>query len=435
MTQGIHSSDQVVFINDIQLPEFVNQRHIEGAIARVFDSPHCPYDIILGQDFLQAIGIKMDFKLDTIQWLDTRVDMKNIKQFDNGANIENFMQRIKIDLNYLDIDVEDKYLCDDKIDTYASEILESKYGKVSVDNVAAKQEHLTDEQQIKLRNMLRKHEVLFDGKLDCYPQKQFHLDLIDGVEPVHSKSYGIPYQQEELFKQELKRLCDEGVSEKCGPSRWAAPTFITPKKDGQVCWVSDFRELNKLLNHQPFPLPRIQDIMNRCGKYKWFTKIDLSMFFYCFQLDEESKAMCTIATPFGLYRYTCLAMGIKISPDIAQSVINKILDGLDTEGYIDDCGYWSDGSFDDHLKQVDKILTRLKDNGMKCNLLKCDWMVHETNFLGHSMTPTHIKPMKKKIDAILCKGRPQLQHKYALSLAQLTSTNHYSLGACICSCP
>ena len=84
------------------------------------------------------------------------------------------------------------------------------------------------------------------------------------------------------------------------------------------------------------------------------------MFFYCFELDNESKAMCTIATPFGLYRYTRLAMGIKVSPDIAQSIINKILDGLDTEGYIDDCGYWSAGTFDQHLDRVDTIFTRLE---------------------------------------------------------------------------
>ena len=141
--------------------------------------------------------------------------------------------------------------------------------------------------------------------------------------------------------------------------------------------------------------------MNQHSKYKWFTKIDLSMFFYCFELDEESKEICTINTPFGLYCYTRLGMGIKVSPDIAQSVINKILDGLDTEGYIDNCGYWSDGSFDDYLDQVDKILTSLDDNGMKCNPLKCDWMVQETDFLGQWMTPTHIKPMKKKIDTIL----------------------------------
>ena len=199
----------------------------------------------------------MDFELDTIQWLDTQVDMKNIKQFDNGANIENFMQRIKIDLHYLNIDVEDKYLCDDMIDAYASEILESNYRKVLVDNIAAKQEHLTEEQQIKLCNVLCKHKILFNDKLGCYPHKQLHLDLIDSTEPVHSKPYGIPYRQEELFKQELKQLCVKGVLEKCFSSGWAAPTFITPKKDSQVCWVNDFRELNKLLKRQPFPLPRI----------------------------------------------------------------------------------------------------------------------------------------------------------------------------------
>ena len=107
----------------------------------------------------------MDFELDTIQWLDTRVNLND----------------------YLDIDVKDKYLCDDTIDAYVSEILESKYRKVLVDDVAAKQEHLTKEQQIKLCNMLHKHKVLFDGKLGCYPHKQFHLDLIVGAELVHCK--------------------------------------------------------------------------------------------------------------------------------------------------------------------------------------------------------------------------------------------------------
>ena len=56
-----------------------------------------------------------------------------------------------------------------------------------VDDVTAKQEHLTKEQQIKLCNVLHKHEVLFDGKLGCYTHKQFHLYLIDRTEPVHCK--------------------------------------------------------------------------------------------------------------------------------------------------------------------------------------------------------------------------------------------------------
>ena len=137
---------------------------------------------------------------------------------------------------------------------------------------------------------------------------------------MHSKPYGIPYWQEDLFKRELLQLCAEQVLEKCGPNCWAAPTFITPKKDGQVCWVSDFQELNKILKRQPFPSLQIQDIINRRGKYKWFTKIDLLMFFYCFELGNKNKAMTTIATPFGLYCYTRLAMGIKVLLDIVQLI-------------------------------------------------------------------------------------------------------------------
>ena len=71
----------------------------------------------------------------------------------------------------------------------------------------------------------------------------------------------------------------DGVLEPCGRSAWAAPTFFVPKKDNRVQWVSDFRELNKLIKRKLFPMPKIQDIMNRRGKYKHITKIDLLMFF------------------------------------------------------------------------------------------------------------------------------------------------------------
>ena len=241
-TQGTHTCNEFVFIEDIQSPEFNNSRHIKGAMAYVFDSHDCPYDVILGRDFLQTIGIKMDFQLDVIQWLDTIVDMKRIKQFDWPETRQTFMQEFGTELHYLDMDVEDEYLCNKHIEeSFAVEILQSKYGKVSVDEVADMQKHLTEHQHLKLRNIFRKHLTLFDSKLGRYPHQKFHLDLIDGTELVYQKPYGVPYKQEELFLQELHCLCDEGVLEKVTKlSGWAATTFITPKKDNRVRWVSDF---------------------------------------------------------------------------------------------------------------------------------------------------------------------------------------------------
>ena len=156
-----------------------------------------------------------------------------------------------------------------------------------------------------------------------------------------------------------------------------------------------------MIVQKPYVLPRIQVIMNKRGTYNYFTKIDLSMMFYCFELDEQSKEMCVILLEEGNFCYNRLPMGVKISPDVAQSHMAEMLQGIDCECYLDDVGVWTEGSFRDHLDTIDTLLDRFQKYNMKCNPLKCEWAVKETDFLGFWMTPEGIKPWKKRVDAIL----------------------------------
>jgi hypothetical protein len=100
--------------------------------------------------------------------------------------------------------------------------------------------------------------------------------------------------------------------------------IITTKKDGFVRWVSNSGELNKVIRQKIYPLPKIQDILKKRPGYKYFTKIDISMQYYTFDLTDEAKDLCIIIAPFGKFRYECVPMGIKQSPDFVQEVLEDI---------------------------------------------------------------------------------------------------------------
>ena len=381
---GPHTANREVDLFDVVLPEFSGTRRIAKMTCKIFDVP-CNYDLIMGRSTLHELGLHFDFTQKTITWLDATIDMKSPDFWTPDAMVT------------MMVDCLDSLYEEEPRDG----IKEAKYERVSPIDIAKKQTHLSAGQQRDLAALLSKFDKLFSGQLGLYPHRKLHLELMDGARPVHKRAYSVARTHYSIFKKELEHLCDLGVLTPCGASEWAAPSFIIPKKDGRVRWISDFRELNKVLKRKVYPLPRIIDVLQKRNGYKFFTKLDISMQYYTFELDDESKDLCIIVTPFGKFRYNRLPMGIKQSPDFAQEIMEDVLRGIDEcDVYIDDVGCFDD-SWEAHLQTLETVLTRLQDNGFTINPLKCEWAVQETDWLGYWLTPTGLKPWKKKIDAIL----------------------------------
>jgi hypothetical protein len=113
-------------------------------------------------------------------------------------------------------------------------------------------------------------------------------------------------------------LCKLGVLERQPASEWALPSFIIPKKDTTLCFLSDFWEVYKRLVRTPFPIPKISTVLQEIEGFSFASALDLNMGYYTIRLDPDASKICTIIFPWVKYSYKQLLMGIAGSPDIFQ---------------------------------------------------------------------------------------------------------------------
>jgi hypothetical protein len=177
-----------------------------------------------------------------MEWFNNELPMHNShlfqnKEFEAMTEILEIQQKIKL----FGMDWYDPTW-------YAMEILDAKYEKVENDKVINQLNHLNLEQKGDIRkvSILKEHTKLFIGKLGVYPRRKFYIDLVPGAIAKHARPYPVPVIHLSAFKNELLHLVKIGIFPLQGASKWASPTFLTPRKDGRVHWVSNLQEINKV---------------------------------------------------------------------------------------------------------------------------------------------------------------------------------------------
>ena len=376
----------------IILPEFSSSMEVQWSCA-IDENPESTYDMIIGRDLQSALRMDISFSTSSLIWNEIAIPMRTGQQRSKEA-LNAYLD------NVIETSSEPEILREELYE--ARKILDSNYKKADLEEVVRNIPHLTAEQKNQVSSMLYQYESLFEGRLGLWDTPPITLELEEGAKPFHARAFPIPHIHEATVRKEVERLCKEGVLEKDSDTEWAAPTFIIPKKEGTVRLVTDFRQLNKALKRKPFPIPNIQDILQKIGGFTYATALDLNMGYYNIRLDPYSASLCTLILPWGKYKYNRLPMGIKNSPDIFQQKISDLMEGLEDfiRAYLDDILIITKGTFSDHLEKVAEVLKRLQAAGLQVNLPKSKIAVQELEYLGYWLTPKGIRPMAKKVEAI-----------------------------------
>lgn len=363
------------------LPELHEGRTI---CARAHVTPSLgQYDMILGRDLLRELGMVIDFSQQTVTWDDMSVPMKP----EDASQEQHF-------------NISDSKQVDEAT-MRIKDILDAKYEKADLDKVVASCTNLDNQQQQELKAILTKHEGLFDGTLGTWHDEPYNIELKPEATPYHARAFPIPKMYEATLKQEVERLVQLGVLRRVNRSEWAAPTFIIPKKDGTVRFISDFRQLNARIKRKPYPIPKIQDLLLKLEGFQFATSLDLNMGYYHIELSPFSKQLCTIVLPWGKYEYQRLPMGLCNSPDIFQEKMSSLVQDLEyCRAYIDDLLILTQGDWPLHLEQLDIVLSRLEQAGLKVNAKKSFFGRPELEYLGYWITRTGIQPLSKKVEAM-----------------------------------
>lgn len=177
-------------------------------------------------------------------------------------------------------------------------------------------------------------------------------------------------------------------------SEWCSPIVLVPKKDGTIRFCMDFWQVNaKSPKFDSYPMPRIDDLVERLGEARFISTLDLSKGYWQVPLTEEAKELTTFRTPFGLFHFTVMPFGLQGAPATFQRLMDKLLqDTRDfSAAYLEDVVIISE-TWEDHLHHLCQVLQRIKSTGLTINTQKCALAKREVQFLGFVIGDGVIRP-------------------------------------------
>ncbi|XP_063635189.1 uncharacterized protein K02A2.6-like [Cydia splendana] len=252
-----------------------------------------------------------------------------------------------------------------------------------------------------LSNFSSRFKSVFSEGLGRYNGGLVSLRVRPDAHPVFLRARPLAYALREPVERELERLERDGVITPVETSEWATPIVPVVKSDGTIRICGDYKiSLNKHLDVDRFPLPRVEDLFTKLHGGQKFSKIDLSQAYAQLVLDDTAK-YTVINTHKGLFKYNRLIYGLSSSPGIFQRILEQMFADLPKVGvFLDDVVITGEND-KEHIGNLYRVFERLEKYGLKIKKDKCSFLANSITYLGYVVDKEGLHTCPKKVRDIL----------------------------------
>lgn len=269
--------------------------------------------------------------------------------------------------------------------------------------------HLSDSARTDVSELIKAHPTLF-GDIPMQTNVLSHDVDVGDHQPIKQHAYRVNPTKRALMQQEVKYLLDHGFAVPSSSS-WSSPSLLVPKPDQTPRFCNDYRKVNAVTKPDSFPLPRMDDCVDRVGSAKYVTKLDLLKGYWQVPLTQRASDISAFVTPDHFLQYTVMPFGLRNAPATFQRLMNTVLCGVaNCEVYLDDIVAYS-STWSDHMRTLRVIFERLCAASLTLNLAKCEFGKAVVTYLGKQVGQGRVCPVTAKVQAILDFPAPQTRRE------------------------
>ena len=224
------------------------------------------------------------------------------------------------------------------------------------------EESLNPKEKSRILEMLIKYEDVLEydqEKPNVVPDVKHKIIIEPNQKPILQKRYKENPDKKKFIKKEIEKMLKANrIRESYSP--WASPVTLAKKKNNSYRFCIDYRKVNAVTKSDAYPLPRIDELLERYQTAKWFTSMDLASGFHQVEMEESDKEKTAFICSEGLYEFNVMPFGLKNAPGTFQRMMDKILKeyiGDFVEIYVDDIMIYS-RNLEEHIQHIEKVLQK-----------------------------------------------------------------------------